>query len=174
MGHGLVMHAQVLARTGASMRTLTGWSRRAGITEPTMKAIAEYIEEREKELFMTEGASAGRPWSPLAPETEISRSRLGEGTKILDASGDLKNSLTDSSDENAIREYGPGFLRFGTKLGYAELLKRGWNKTNQHVPARPPINLSNSRDRYAILKIFKAGLAGKIRHSIRPSIRSLR
>jgi phage gpG-like protein len=173
MGDSLVMHTQILARTDAPMRTLTRWSQRAGLAEPTMEAIAEYVEEAEKRLFETEGASGGKPWANQAPETEITRAREGTEGRVLDASGDLKRSLTERSDPNAIREIGPGFLRFGSRLSYAEILKRGWNTETQTVPARPPIQLTQ-RDRYAILKILKGGLSGKINSSIRPSIRSLR
>jgi phage gpG-like protein len=169
MGIALVMHARILARTNTPMRTLTRWAERAGATEPAMEEVVQYMEMRESELFESEGRSAGRPWAEHAPETNISRARRHEDSgKILEASGRLKDSLTEQT-EDSIREIGPGFVRFGTRVPYADILAKGWNTEHQHVPARRPIDFSNSRDRYAILKIFKSFLTG--RATIAPSIK---
>lgn len=174
MGDALVM--QVMATTRGDvhlMNTLTKWSARAGDSIPAMTAIGEFMEERTKELFESEGGSAGRPWREVDEDT-IKARREDTSGKILQDSGDLLRSLTVWSDPNALRDIGPGFIRFGSKLAYAEMHRRGFrNRHGQRVPARRPIDFT-PRDRYIILKILGGWITGRTRVDIRPGLRFIR
>lgn len=167
-----MLRTQVLMRGDVStMRTLEQWSARAGHSEPALEAIKEYMELKERELFATEGASAGAPWAPDESTTILAK----RGNKVLEDSGALKNSLTESGDQNAIREIGPGFLRFGSSLAYAGIqarahLTRGGERT---IPARKPIHWT-MRDRYMITKLMGDWISGRVTKGIKPSIRTYR
>lgn len=171
-----MLRTQVLMRGDVkTMRTLEEWSARAGNSEPALVMIEEYMELRERELFDTEGTSAGVPWAADEPTTIAAKQDRSGAGKILEDSGALKRSLTERSDENAIREIGPGWLRFGTSLRYAAILARthltrGGRDT---VPARKPIHWT-LRDRYVITKMMGDWISGRVTKHIRPSIRTYR
>jgi phage gpG-like protein len=170
MGDALV-RAQILVRGDvANIRRLEEWAMRASNSEPAMESISVYMEDAEKRLFDSEGASGGRPWTPDAENTTTRKNRNEFGfTSILRDSLALFKSLTESSDENAIREIGPGWLRFGTKLGYADLLKRGTNK----MVARSPMRFS-VQDRAAIAALMRGWITGRTVKGMRPSMRIFR
>lgn len=169
MGVALV-RAQVLVRGDVScMRTLTRWAERAGQSEVALKAVSDFLEESERELFATQGASGGEPWQPLAEATLDSPDRRGGSGDILRVTDALYDSLTESSDPNAIREIGPGFLRFGTRLAYAEALRRGDDK----MPARNPMVITRKM-RYTIVKLLQGWITGSVSRGLKPSIRTMR
>jgi phage gpG-like protein len=146
---------------------------RAGNSAPAMLEIQEYMEEAERRLFETEGASSGRPWAPLDAHTKDERGDK-QGNKTLDFSGALKNSLTNSHDPNAIRLIAPGTVKFGTKLAYADEHQKGYKAKDGHrIPARRPIDFTR-RDRYVILKIMNSWITQDIRAHPKLSLRFLR
>lgn len=171
MGDEVLMHASIAANTTGTIRRLEGMATRAGLTEPAMEEIVDFIQKRERELFQSAGASAGRPWSPREASTEKGV-KTGESSDVMVRTGALEDSLTQRHDQNAIREIGPGWLRFGTRLGYADPHFTGFkDRHGTRVPARRPIDL-NRVDRYAIGKIMLNYLMDRSRLSPGISVRN--
>jgi phage gpG-like protein len=173
MGDDLVIIRASVRGNVEIERTLTRWARRAGDSAPAMEEIKEYMEEMERRQFATEGASSGRPWAPLQEDTKEQRKDKA-GNKILDFSGALRESLTNSDDPNAIRLITPGMVKFGTKLAYADDHQRSYkSKDGSRVPARRPIDPTR-RDRYVILKIMNSWITQDVRAHPKLSLRFLR
>lgn len=165
------MHASIAANTMGTVRRLEGMATRAGLTEPAMEEIVDYVQKRERQLFQTSGASSGRPWAPREASTKEGI-RPGQGVDVMVRSGALEDSLTQRHDQHAIREIGPGWLRFGTRLKYADPHKTGFkDRHGNRVPPRRPIDL-NRVDRYAIGKIMLRYLMGRSRLSPGISVRN--
>jgi len=171
MGDAILMHASIAANTEGTIRKLEGMATRAGLTEPAMEEIVEYIQKRERQLFQSSGASAGRPWAPREASTKAGV-KPGESSDTLVRTGALEDSLTNRHDSNAIRRIGPGWLQFGTKLEYADVHKTGFkDRHGNRVPPRRPIDL-NRTDRYWIGKIMLRYLTGRSRLSPGISVRN--
>lgn len=159
------------------MSTLTRWAARAGDSAPAMEEIIRYMEEATKQQFESEGRRSGRPWAPdkkttLDRRDASSQTALGQDL-ILQASQDLFRSLTESNDQNAIRTVGPGFVRFGTRLGYADILRRGFHDRAGHqIVARRPVDFTR-RDRYVIVKLLGSWITGNVRSPVKPSLKFL-
>lgn len=175
------MKTQVLIRGDVKiMSNLTAWARRAGNTTPAMAAISELFEEKERALFESGGATGRHgAWQEDRAITKESKTAQALYPETLRATDDLFNSLTDSSHPNAIRQIGPGFLRFGTSLGYGNLHFKSWTHVSgTQVPARRPIDFTQ-KDRQEALIIIDEWIAGRMeagkifRAPIRPSMRMI-
>lgn len=165
------LETRIYARTDSTARNLEAWAKRAGESEIALEEVMNYLEERERTLFETQGVSSGRAWEPDKPITSESKAHAGFGSQINEATLALYNSLTDREDDNAIREVAPGWLRFGTRLRYAEFLQRGTSK----MPARRPIDLNfYGSDRYAIMSILQSWISGRARAGLKIGIRMFR
>ena len=160
---------------------LTQWASRAGNTIPAMKAIEVMLEEKERDLFESDGASGRHGgWDELKDSTKEQKEASGMHPEILRATDYLFASLTDGDDEFAIRDIGPGFLRFGTSLPYAAIQASGFtSRAGNHVPARRPIDWTQT-DRAEVLAIISEWITGmkaagkRFRVRIRPSMRTTR
>jgi phage gpG-like protein len=159
------------------MSTLTRWAARAGDSAPAMEGILDYMEMATRLQFESEGSRSGRPWAPDKQSTIDRREESGQtalgGDLILQASGDLMRSLTEREDQNAIRHIGPGFAIYGTRLGYADIMKKGFTDRAGHsVQARRPVDFTR-RDRYVIVKMLGSWITGNVRAPLKPSLKFL-
>lgn len=176
----MVTHIAMRGDTKLESR-LTQWARRAGNTLPAMKAVEVLLEEKERELFESEGGSGRHGgWQELADTTKASKESQALYPETLRATDALYDSLTDGSNENAIRQIGPGFLRFGTKLAYGAIQASGFTgRSGKEVPARRPIDWTQ-KDRAEVLAIISEWITGleaagkRFRVRIRPSMRTTR
>lgn len=173
------MRAEIMIRGDQKiMSRMTQWARRAGDTVPVMEAISEGLEAKERDLFESEGATGRHgAWQELEESTKEQKESQAQYPEILRRTDALFDSLTDSSDENAIRQIGPGFLRFGSKLPYAEIHQKGFtDRGGNHVEARRPIDFTQ-RDRAESLALISAWITGRVaagrrfRVPIKPSFR---
>ncbi|HLI03150.1 MAG TPA: hypothetical protein VFC10_07445 [Terriglobia bacterium] len=94
-------------------------------------AVTEEIEKEEAALFVTRGAvGAHGPWAPLTEKyLERKYKKYGE-QQIEVATGRLRRALTDSTSGDAIRQYLPRSMRFGTTLPYAVYQQTGWRPSH--------------------------------------------
>lgn len=100
-----------------SSKVLTSIERRAAKAKQTaelMKDISSDLESSTEKNFRSEG----RPkWKKLAESTLEARRRQGKTGRILQVSGQLKNSITTQSGYN--------FAKIGTNLKYARIHQFG-------------------------------------------------
>lgn len=176
------MQAQIFMRGDLKLESrLKQWAARAGDTVPVMEAIIEMLEEKERALFESEGGTGRHgPWQELEDSTKERKESQALYPEILRATDALFDSLTDRSSPHAIREVGPGFVRFGTRLEYASIQASGFtDRGGNFVPARRPVDFT-ARDRAESLALIREWITGiesigkTFRVKIRPSFRMIR
>lgn len=123
------------------------------------EVIGEF-HQIEVEQFDSEGAATGQRFHPLSRVYAEYKEVAYPGKPILQASGDLRDSLTDSDAIGAIVRPGPHELIVGTSVPYARFHQRGTGR----MPARPPIRLAELQRR-RIQKAIQRGLVQFIREA---------
>ncbi len=119
---------------------------------PAFEGIADMFAEAETQRFDSEGdiGGDGGKWSPLAASTVAFKLKHFPGTKILERTGALRQSLT--SRPFGIEIIGPQAMRIGTDTVYARFHQDGTSR----MPRRSPLALSETRRR-SIVKIVQRG-----------------
>ena len=85
---------------------------------PIWPVIEEDFYAQMKDQFKTEGAEGGEAWVPLTPEYAGWKEQHYPGQPILQRTGDLYNSLTSSTDANAVLVEGRKSLTLGSRVPY--------------------------------------------------------
>lgn len=121
---------------------------------PALKLIADDFREMVSEQFASEGAAGGTPWAELARSTL--RSRRGS-SGILNSTGALLASLTDSDSEGHVEETDGQSLSIGSSVPYALFHQTGAGRgfglasilsgrgLGRGLPTRPIIVLTEER-----------------------------
>ena len=86
---------------------------------PIWPVIADEFYAMEMDQFKSEGEGGGEKWAPLSPEYAGYKEAHFPGKPILERTGDLKRSLTDGNDVNAVRIEERKTLTLGSRLPYA-------------------------------------------------------
>jgi phage virion morphogenesis protein len=112
-------------------------------TEP-LKQAGIHMEKSVSKNF----SSGGRPnnWRPLQPATLARRRKGGAGGRILQDSGQLKQSVTSNVDVKRLTKVQ---YEFGSSKKHAGVHQYGY----KHIPARPYL-LFQTEDTEAIERIF--------------------
>lgn len=106
--------------------------------------VSDEFYRAEAEQFQSEGArGASGKWSPLSKAYERYKAVKFPGKGILEATGALKESLTDREALDAIFSASREEIVLGTKVPYAVAHHRGRGR----LPARPVISLSEAQKR---------------------------
>lgn len=93
--------------------------------------VTKAIEREEAVLFVTRGAAGQHgPWDALTKEYRDRKYKRYGAQQIEVATGRLRRALTDSTSGDAIREYMPRSMRFGTSLPYAIYQQTGWTPSH--------------------------------------------
>jgi phage gpG-like protein len=129
-GAGFAIHYEVTGATAVEHRLL-GMGARAVDAAVVLGEIATMMRAKEAEVFDAEGPG----WAPLAAST-LEKKTIG--TKILEETRALHDSLTQESDPNHIEEIGPEELIFGTRDPKAIFHKTGTSR----MPSRDPLPLT--------------------------------
>ena len=97
------------------------WIDKTEDLSPVFDDLDREYEQEVRKQFQTQGAHSGHPWPRLSDSTKKQRARLGYGADgpILVRTGDLKKSLTERGDINAIRVVTPRMWVYGTTIPYA-------------------------------------------------------
>lgn len=111
---------------------LEKYAKRAQSLKPIMEVIGEEMLESEKELFRTQGASGGEPWSPL--EDSSLRRKKGDA-RILYRTGDEERSLTTKSAPGNLFNATRSFILIGSTQPGVEFQRRG----TKNMEVREPI-----------------------------------
>jgi phage gpG-like protein len=113
----------------------------------------------EGEQFDSEGSKgAAGPWKQLSKRYEAQKvDRYGAGKKILEATGELRESLTGDN---------PGSFYWADKkeMAIGTVLPRGiyHHRGNDKMPARPPISMSDDQKR-DLMKVVQVSLVKQLR-----------
>jgi phage gpG-like protein len=114
---------------------LLGLQSSLGGNSAAFAAIAQDFHAMVAGQFATQGSAGGTPWAPLAPSTRRRRDRAG--APLLDVTGALRNSLTDSGAPGSIEEISGDSLLIGTTVPYASFHQygAGWGLGSLAAPA---------------------------------------
>ena len=102
---------------------------------PIWPVVEDDFYAQEKDQFKSEGAEGGEKWATLAPDYAQWKEAHYPGKPILERTGDLVSSLTNSHDPNAVLVEQRKALTLGTRLAYAVFHQTGTKK----MPARPEV-----------------------------------
>lgn len=92
---------------------------------PAFVEVSAILRRAAEEQFDTQGAYGGTKWQELRPTTLERRRRAGSsGSKILEASGLLRRSLTEPGGEGHVQRSTRYTLRWGTKDPAGAILAR--------------------------------------------------
>lgn len=87
----------------------------------------QVVEPFEAKLFEAEGSTGEHgKWADLSPAYLLRKQKKFPGAPIETATGRLKRSLTSSASGDAIRNYFPMRMEFGSRLPYALFQQTGW------------------------------------------------
>lgn len=93
---------------------------------PVWPDIVQELEAIETEQFEAEGQGRTGKWPKLSSFTQEWKARYFPGTKILERTRKLRQSLTETGAEGAIRDISrPDKMAFGTSIPYAGFHQRG-------------------------------------------------
>lgn len=113
----------------------------------------------EKEQFESEGSKGGSGrWKNLSRRYEQQKiARYGQGKKILEATGELRDALT-GPNPGSYYVAGKKEVAIGTTLARGIYHQRGSDK----MPARPPISFSDEQKR-SMMKAVQAAMIKQLR-----------
>jgi hypothetical protein len=148
------------------LRELGGYQKRLEDLTPAWEKIAQDLMALEKEVWASNGNVLGTPWEALPPGYVARKARLGLHLGILEATGALRESLTEENSPDMILLTEKNSLTFGTarKVGSWYLGPIHQEPVKAAVPRRPMLPTSLSMlppgrlDRW--LHILGAHLAG--------------
>jgi hypothetical protein len=149
------------AKEAAAKLNLVG--ARAADMRPAFIAVRELLLEGHKRQFESKGQYLGTPWAPLSDATLERKSREGQSTEILNATGALQNALEGGSGK--VGTVGKTFARAGVsgKLFEARFAQAGASGENRRgsEPARTivGIGIAEGEEAVNILEAFLVGAA---------------
>lgn len=111
----------------------------------TQKQVAQYLLTRWYERFDTETDPGGNRWQPLKPSTLNQKIAKGQSRRILQATGQMRNSAKIAVTRSRVTIYSED-----PKLPFHQL-------GTSRLPQREVLGL-NDKDRENIITLYKRGL----------------
>jgi phage gpG-like protein len=107
------------------------------------ETLAPLFYRFEKEAFDSEGATSGAGrWAELRPGYAMQKAKRYPGRLILDATGDLRRSLTTPNARGSRLQITEQEVSIGTDIPYA-----GYHMTGtSNMAARPPVALTSIQE----------------------------
>ena len=104
--------------------------------KPVLEVIARKMILHEKRVFDTSGASVGRPWKVLDPETVAGKVKHGDPFPAKPLMGSLRlyHSLTQRGNPEMILRITDSFIQYGTSVPYAGFLDDGTEDMDKRRP----------------------------------------
>jgi phage gpG-like protein len=125
---------------------------------PIWPAVRDEFWQIESEQFASEGSKGGSgAWKQLSQRYKIRKEKRYPGKKILEASGDLRASLTGNA-AGTYYEANDKQIAVGTTIPYARYHHRGEGK----LPKREVISFSETQKR-RMMKTIQAALIAELR-----------
>jgi phage gpG-like protein len=138
----------------AVIRHLTEAAKRAKDAKPAMQKVREILESANRRQFQTSGSYLGESWAPLSSNTLARKSRKGQDSRILRATGALEASLTGGKGRRTGAT--KTSARAGTSVWYAIFARTGTRNAGHgaSAPARPIVGLSK-KDRMKCIRVVE-------------------
>jgi len=129
---------------------------------PIFTRLDREYEGEVKKQFQSEGSHSGFPWPRLSMSTRKERARLGYGASgpILVRTGDLKKSLTQRGDINAIRTITPRMWVYGTKVGYGIFHQS--RAPRMRLPFRPFLVVTRNFRLFVVRRFHEFIIKGRV------------
>jgi len=140
-------------------RELLRFSARAGNAQPAFARIADDAREQISEQFETEGERGSGGWEPLKEATIEAKAAAGLDPHVLQASQDLKESLTEKDNKWHIEEITDDSLLLGSKDWIGFLHQQGTSK----MPARKPVDFTELDRRSYVRSLQRYIVEGVLR-----------
>jgi phage gpG-like protein len=109
---------------------------------PVWPAVEDEFHAHMADQFRSTGEQSGAPWAPLSLAYAHWKEVHYPGRLVLQRTGDLYRSLTDSNDPNAIRVAESKSLKLGSRIPYAIFHQTG--ARDGRLPARREIQLTEA------------------------------
>jgi len=143
--------SEALARLGLIEKRLYDF-------RPAFRWIAGDFAKSQGTMFRKRGAISGyEKWADLSPKT-IAKKRGKNKRKILQDTGKLYRSLTNTSDSNFAAVYNRKSLEIGTKVPHAKYHMTG----TQNMPQRSLFRVAEKRRRSWTSKILRYAVSKKL------------
>lgn len=110
---------------------------------PALKNIRKRYYDVEKKQFASQGGFGSGGWEALSETYRVRKAKLYPGKGILEASGDMKRSLTVPGSYGNVDILEHDSLVLGTNLDYPVYHQHGTG----HMPKRKPIELPEAEKR---------------------------
>ena len=123
---------------GSVMARIQGLAERAADASPAFEAVGSEWLAEFRDMFHSEGSSAGHPWEPLQVDYAVWKEEHFPGQTILRRTDRLYDSLTEPGGPDNIFEVGPNSVRVGTTVPYADYHHEGTPKMPQRSLAVGP------------------------------------
>lgn len=133
-------------------RELLKYQDRADDMTPALQFLADDFYEMEQRQFASQGGFASAGWAPLSPTYAAQKAAAFPGKGILEATGDLLESLTRPG-VRAIRDISPDELHVATRVPYARFHQTGTRK----MPRRRVVEF-RAQDRVRWVKVLQSYL----------------
>lgn len=127
---------------------LKTWQTRISDWKPFWADIEQYIQDRIKLSFATEGGTIEEKWKPLSPKYAEWKQQHYPGRGMLVLSGEMKASLTDEVHPQALRQKRKTTFHFNSRNPLARIHHIG---AGDWLPARPLLILTDA-DKKGILE----------------------
>ena len=110
--------------------------------------VIEYMADKERQVWRTEGRSAGTPWLAAKARSRRTVTRGGKSrrsSELMRLSSNLLVSLAKPRGRGGIRRKTRSELVYGTKNPVARLHQNG--SKGGRLPARPPLTITDQDER---------------------------
>lgn len=143
----------------AISRRLLRLGERAVDATPAFEAIAGLFYESEKKQFDSEGEWASGGWAPLKQSTIDDKLRAswfgGTSERILQRTGAMMRSLTESDGPFSRQVIGPDFVELESTVPYGKFHQFGTSKMAMRKPVELPQSVKTS-----MVKVLQAWVLG--------------
>jgi len=126
------------------------FARKVSDLRPLWPQVAGRFYEHVRQTFDSQGFGT---WAPLSPRYRQWKMKHFPSTSTLEATGNLRRSLTSRSTSNSIYREAPLSLELGTTVKYARFHQDGTSR----LPRRPPLIVTPELEQ-AIGTVVQLGL----------------
>lgn len=140
-------------------RTLARMADNIGDARPVWNVLADRFVALERRQFSSEGGHASGGWAPLSEKYGEWKHAHYPGKKILELTGDLKDSLTRRPLGVEVLE--PGFMVIGSNVDYGAYHQHGNPAGN--LPQRRPVEFTEHARRDWVRRVQRFIVTGEAR-----------
>jgi hypothetical protein len=130
--------------------------------------VVEYLADKEKRVWQTEGRSAGTPWPAAGARSrrgkavgskKAKKKRVRRSHELMVLTGRLRRSMTQTKGTGGIRRKTRSQLTFGTRLKVANLHQQDQHPNKGRLPQRKLLHITETdvRNEIALVRAHIVG-----------------